>query len=275
MEETRSYETVIPQQTRDKYSFAEVRNAASILNSCCPSEFGEVLSYLSDYVLETSALMTPGGAKSLVVNHLESFFYDNDWVETRLDTEIIAYRVPREAIGSFNFKNTESSNKDTVIASIEERLDQVQQNNSISIASTFQKGYAIDALKGRLAVDIEWNAKDGNLDRDIAAYRAWYDAGIIDGAVLITKDFESVRTLVADIWAQYETDKGLTPGEFVPPVTLSTTTSTQISKAKERILRGDGGGCPILLVGIKKECWDGVALADTGIAVKLMHASKK
>jgi len=33
-----------------------------------------------------------------------------------------------------------------------------------------------------------WNAKDGNLDRDLSAYRAWHEAGVISAAVLITQD---------------------------------------------------------------------------------------
>lgn len=48
--------------------------------------------------------------------------------------------------------------------------------------------YWVDNRKGRVLVDVEWNAKDGNLDRDLAAYRAWYEDGLIDGAVIITKD---------------------------------------------------------------------------------------
>ena len=46
--------------------------------------------------------------------------------------------------------------------------------------------YRIDNVKGRVALDVEWHAKDGNLDRDIAAYRALYEAGVVDGAVMVT-----------------------------------------------------------------------------------------
>lgn len=52
-------------------------------------------------------------------------------------------------------------------------------------SAVFNEGYKVDNVKGRMALDIEWNAKDGNLDRDIGAYRALYDAGLIDGAVVI------------------------------------------------------------------------------------------
>ncbi|WP_205409713.1 BglII/BstYI family type II restriction endonuclease [Pseudothauera hydrothermalis] len=39
-----------------------------------------------------------------------------------------------------------------------------------------QEGYLIDNVKGSVALDVEWNAKDGNLDRDFGAYRAWHAA---------------------------------------------------------------------------------------------------
>lgn len=32
---------------------------------------------------------------------------------------------------------------------------------------------------------LEWHAKDGNLDRDVSAYRAFYDAAVIDGGVIL------------------------------------------------------------------------------------------
>ena len=49
------------------------------------------------------------------------------------------------------------------------------------------EGYKVDNFKGRVALDLEWNAKDGNLDRDIGAYRALYDAGFIDVGVIVTR----------------------------------------------------------------------------------------
>lgn len=45
---------------------------------------------------------------------------------------------------------------------------------------TESESYLIDNVKDRVALDIEWHAKDGNLDRDLAAYRAFYDTGLID-----------------------------------------------------------------------------------------------
>jgi hypothetical protein len=45
------------------------------------------------------------------------------------------------------------------------------------LAEVYQEGYLVDNFKGRVALDVERNAKDGNLDRDLSAYRAWHEAG--------------------------------------------------------------------------------------------------
>lgn len=209
------------------------------------------MTYLSSYQLKTSDLMTPGGSKSLVVASLEELFYKDGWYETRVDTEQIIYKVAKRT----------GERKPIKLAPLDTfaRLNLKNNEISVDVSTTYQEGYLIDALKGRLAVDIEWNAKDGNLDRDIAAYRAWYDLGLIDGAILITKEMESCRTLVNKIWDDFQSSIScLEPWRGKPsPVDLGTTTTTSLEKARERIKRGDGGGCPILVVGLTDRCWDG------------------
>ena len=195
MELTESFLQAVPEDVRRKYSFAEVRNASAVISSACPSEWRELMLYLCKYELKTQELMTPGGSKSLVVASLESLFYEDGWYETRVDTEQIVYKVSKRTGERTPIK---LDNFDTLT-----RLAMVDHVEAVNVSSNFQEGYLIDALKGRLAVDIEWNAKDGKLDRDISAYRAWYDLGLIDGAVLITKEMESCRKLVNEIWEVY------------------------------------------------------------------------
>ncbi len=250
MDLTKSFLQVVPNDVRNKYSFAEVRNASAVISSACPSEWSELMSYLSKYELKTSEIMKPGGSKSLVVASLEKLFYEDGWYETRVDTEQIIYKVSKRTgertpikLASLNILN---------------RLALKDTNTAVNVSTNFQEGYLIDALKGRLAVDIEWNAKDGNLDRDISAYRAWYDLGLIDGAVLITKEMESCRKLVNDIWESFLAALPMDHSDKNKeiPVTLGTSTTTSLEKAIERIKRGDGGGCPILIIGLTERCWD-------------------
>ena len=245
MELTFSFLQILPDNVSVRYRFAEVRNAAAIIASSCAVQWQEVLQYLDDFRLKTDHLMTPGGNKSLIVDALESYFYRNDWKETRIDTENIIYRIQHDTQGKMP---------------VNVRLDKETLPDRISskyfYSSILQEGYKVDALKGRLAVDIEWNAKDGNLDRDLSAYRAWYELGVIDAAILITKEQESCRKLVADIWAQYLQENPEKQGKS-PPVNLKTSTTTNLENAVERIKRGDAGGCPVLIVAITDKTWNG------------------
>ena len=251
---TYSYKSVLSKQLLSKYSFAETRNAAHVLSAACPNEWAEVVNFLKDYQLRTASLMHPGGRKSKVVEDLESFFYSNGWEETRVDSELVVFRVPKRTGKSTPIKLDGEKSK---FKTLEQRLKVRESYPNVQVRSTFQEGYLIDALKGNLAVDIEWNAKDGNLDRDIAAYRAWYDFEEIVGAVLITKDQESCKALIAKIWDDFLSTLPEDQRDKVKlPVDLGTSTTTSIEKAQERIKRGDAGGCPVLVVGITEACWD-------------------
>lgn len=266
MDLTTSYTTAFPPKLLSKYVFSEVRNASSVLSASCPSEWQEVMSFLDRFVLRTEDLMFPGGRKSRVVERLEELFYANDWKETRVDTEQIVYKVPKVTGESTPVKLNSLS--------ISQRIDITNRFPHIQPTNVFQEGYLIDALKGRLAVDIEWNAKDGNLDRDILAYRAWYDLGIIDGAILITKELSSCKELVTNLWEDYISADPQYKN-YLPPVDLKTSTTTTIEKARERIMRGDSGGCPVLIVGITDQCSDHVPLMNVPNLNRILAASKK
>ena len=106
-------------------------------------------------------------------------------------------------------------------------------------------------------LDVEWNAKDGNLDRDLASYRSWFDAGIISAGVIITKDRLSLLALARRLWATYQ---GTLPAhEQVKklPIDLTTSTVTAFDKAQMRMRRGVMGSCPVLIVAANDTTWNG------------------
>lgn len=63
---------------------------------------------------------------------------------------------------------------------------------------------------------MEWNSKDQTFDRDLYAARTFYECGIVDAGVLLTRS------------------KALGP-----------------VFAENRLDAGRGGGCPVLAIGIK------------------------
>lgn len=217
MELTRSYERVVPEVIRARYDLTETRNAAAVLASTDPAAFDDVLGVLVSFRLTTADIVEPGGNKSTVAARLDRVFREKGWREAAYDTyvrsvlRVMPYRVAGER------------------ASVEHETE------------SSSRGHKIDNVKRRMAVDVEWHAKDGNLHRDVGACRSFYDAGVIDAGVIICRSFTSIRALSIRL--------GRADG-------FTTTTTTTIEKLTERLARGDGGGCPILAVAITDRCYE-------------------
>lgn len=222
---TRSHADVMRQDVRARYDFIETRNAASILAATNPGAFTEVQDVLEWFVLRTSDLLTPGGAESALAGRLNRRFRERGWREARVDTliKLQLRKLPFAPAGE----------KSPVVVDTE----------------TANEGYLVDNFKERFALDVEWNAKDGNLDRDIAAYRSLYDAGLIDGAVMITRTQEDLRQLARRLAA--EAGWSVADGKKI----LGTTTTTNSEKLRPRMSRGDASGCPLLAVLITARTW--------------------
>lgn len=215
MDLTTSYEAVIPEPIRERYELRETRKAAAVIAATNRISFDEVVGVLEGFTLTTADIVTPGGGESGLAKRLNVSFRDLFWREGRIDMTV-GLRLRLMPYGP-----------DESEAVVEE-------------TEVVNEGYKVDNVKGRLVLDIEWNAKDGNLDRDVAAYRSLYDAGLIDGAIMITRTFKSIRDLSIKL--------GRVGG-------FNTTTTTTLDKLEPRLGRGDGGGCPILAIAITDRCY--------------------
>ncbi len=51
-------------------------------------------------------------------------------------------------------------------------------------------GHNIDFLKNKVAFDLEWNSKDQTFDRNLLAMRTYFDCGLIDVGVIVTRSEE-------------------------------------------------------------------------------------
>jgi hypothetical protein len=213
---THGYERVVPEDLRQRYAFRETRNAGLILAATNPTEFDEVIEVLADFRLRPPDIVEPGGNKSLVAARLDEEFRRRGWREGRHDTTI------------------------TAVLSVMPYRPAGESTPIVTETQVFNEGYKVDNVKGRVALDVEWNAKDGNLDRDLGAYRALYDAGVIDGAVMITRTQEDIRSLATRLGVRR----------------FDTTTTTNLGKLEPRMTRGDVGGCPLLVVAITVDCFE-------------------
>lgn len=216
MDLTTSYEQAVPDEVRSRYEWCETRHAAAILRSTNPDAFAEMVGVLENFKLTAEDITEPGGNKSTVAAGLDLDFRKLGWREGQVDT---MFRL------SLKLMPWKPAN---------EKAPVVHETESES------KGYKVDNVKDRSVLDVEWNAKDGNLDRDLGAYRALYDTGLIDGAVIVTRSFESIRDLSARL--------GRLGG-------FSSSTTTTLDKLLPKLARGDGGGCPILAIAITERCY--------------------
>lgn len=100
--------------------------------------------------------------------------------------------------------------------------------------------HKIDYVKGRVALDMEWNSKDQTFDRDLYAFRAFFDYNKISVGVLITRSIE-INSVFAALGVK---DK-------------YGASTTQMGKLLPRLDSGRNGGCPILVFGITSKIVEG------------------
>jgi CRISPR-associated protein Csd2 len=108
--------------------------------------------------------------------------------------------------------------------------------------------HIIDYVKGRIAFDLEWNSKDQTFDRDLAAFRAFFDYGRISVGVLLTRDSDTMvpyfRSLGTFVDGNGKTRQVLNKYGGMGGST------THMNQLLERLEAGRAGGCPVLALGI-------------------------
>lgn len=238
MIETFTYRDVLPPAVLDRYTFMETGSAAKIAQAVRPDEFADIVDVLSRFTLTSRLLLTKGGSRGPIPRIIDGAFERRGWIEARVDTYKRAFMFPGQHAATVE---SDPLGKDA---------------NDHLVSEVYQQGYSVDNVKGRTALDVEWNPKDGNLDRDFSAYRAWHEEGLIDVAVLVTRMHEDTRDITDDAWRRFISDHPEHERE-TQTVNYRTTTTANYEKARERVLRGDLGTCPILVVGIGRRTWDG------------------
>lgn len=105
----------------------------------------------------------------------------------------------------------------------------------------------IDFVKDKTAFDLEWNSKDQTFDRDLYAFRAFFEYGKISVAILVTRSDELEKYF--DGLGEY-VDKHGVKRKYGAKYGAST---THMGKLLPRLRAGRGGGCPILTIGITRK----------------------
>ena len=112
----------------------------------------------------------------------------------------------------------------------------------------------IDHVKGRVALDVEWNSKDQTFDRDLYAFRAFFEYDRISVGVLVTRSTGDLNEVFKRLGTFV--DKR---GKVGPVMAKFGASTTHMGKLLPRLEAGRNGGCPVLVFGITRKLipdWD-------------------
>ncbi|WP_159795411.1 BglII/BstYI family type II restriction endonuclease [Puerhibacterium puerhi] len=233
---TESWRDAFPIEIQARYDFAETRNAAAILKTLNPGAFADLVNVLQAFSLSVDLLVRPGGNKSKIAAELDCAFRQRGYREARFEQDVTT-RLVISAWGTEPAEIRETSNS--------------------------YGGHKVDNVKDRAVVDVEWNPKDGNLDRDFANYVSLHEGGVIDVGVIVTRRGGDFRYFVRDLVAQVRaievpdaTEAWTKRMKKTPADPLGTSTTSNFEKLVERLERGDARGCPLLAVAIGEQTFD-------------------
>jgi Restriction endonuclease BglII len=98
--------------------------------------------------------------------------------------------------------------------------------------------HKVDCYKNRVALEVEWNNKDPFFDRDLNNFRLLFDLRAIDVGVIITRG-SNLQVIFNSL------GRGSSYGN----------STTHLDKLIPRLEGGGGGGCPVVVIAIRKEAY--------------------
>jgi CRISPR-associated protein Csd2 len=209
----------VPSDILAKYEVFSYRNAALILSEAHPVEFAELITALRTFSLTTALIAKAGGNESDIPKIVSKALRPSGWHETTIQADLLVKLLWRQsAVNSKGKAITEAKSREMVKA-------------------RFLDGHKVDYVKNRVAFDLEWNSKDQTFDRDLYAFNAFSQCGVIDAGVLLTRS-EALNTIFKSM--------GL--------MNKYGASTTWMGKLLYRLNAGRNGSCPVLAIGIKPEC---------------------
>lgn len=209
----------------EKFEFQSYGHALEILNGAFQTEWDEIQDSLERLMITTDELREAGGNETSIPKKFDDVLYPLGWREIRITGDLLVKMYPRRSEQRGRFSNVPFDER-----TIEGYID----------------GHNIDFIKDKVAFDLEWNSKDQTFDRDLLAMRTYFDCGLIDVGIIVTRSQE-----LNDIFREIKDSNGKT---LISKYGAST---TWMGKLEYRLKSRRNGGCPILAVGIKKACVEG------------------
>ena len=222
-DDTQSVAKLFPAAITQKFEIFSYRNAATILKGGFPEQFAELTEALTNFDITKTMIRTPGGSKGPIASYVDTLFSDQ-WQETRISADLNVRLIHAKQQGKI--------------------LSQYTRHG-------FLDGHRIDFVKGKVALDLEWNSKDQTYDRDLSAFAAFYEAGAIDVGIILTRGSSLDNTFLKTLGKVLNKDGTDGADDVYKKFGAST---TWLGKLLYRLDAGRNGGCPVLAIGITPDC---------------------
>jgi CRISPR-associated protein Csd2 len=209
----------IEREFNGKYEFYNYNHALEILSNSFLDEWNEIKNALHGLQITVDELLLPGGNESPIPPKFNEMLEPLGWQEVKISGDLIVRIYPRKGKKG-HFADTYTNQK---------------------TISNYIDGHNIDFVKGRVALDVEWNSKDQTFDRDLFAMRTYHECDIISVGIIITRS-QSLNNVFRRL-------------NIIGKYGAST---TWMGKLLPRLDSRRHGGCPILAIGIKEECIEGI-----------------
>ena len=213
-------EGFFPPDIEAKFEFYNFGHAPEILTQAYATEWNDLQNCFLSLSIPIDDVLKSGGNESPIPKRLDDLLYPRGWREIRITGDLLIKLFPRR-----------SDQKRGLFA--DKPIDE-------KTIKGFIDGHNIDFVKNKVAFDLEWNSKDQTFDRDLLAMRTYFDCGLIDVGVIVTRA-EELNDIFRErgVMAKYGAS------------------TTWMGKLLYRLKARRNGGCPILAIGIRKPCIQG------------------
>jgi Restriction endonuclease BglII len=250
-------EAKIPSDIRAKYEIYSYRNAATILSETRSAEFEDILKALREFNVTKKMIRTAGGNESDIPKLLSATLRPLGWHETVIQGDLLVKLTWREQMG--RVKTGKRKGKPI----LGDKSREIRREKYLD-------GHKIDYVKERVAFDLEWNSKDQTFDRDLYAFSAFFQCGVIDAGILVTrsKSLNPVFRALGDALKKDGSIDYRKPGEARQTFQKYGASTTWMGKLLYRLNAGRNGGCPVLVIGITPNCIEDWTTDDAALAAK-------
>ena len=238
-------ERYISDEVRELYDVYSYRHAAAILAMSFPDELAEIERALLDFRITKRDIGMPGGNESDIPKKYSHTLRPFGWREARIQGDLHVRMQEYDEEFLSNGKTRKNKISESVPRIIENFID----------------GHKIDYVKGRVALDLEWNSKDQTFDRDLYAMRAFHECGLISLGVMVTRSekLNPVFEVVPQLTKNGEPELAKSGKKAGQPKNVRAkygASTTWMGKLLYRLNAGRHGGCPVLVFGITPKLID-------------------